>query len=72
MGGLELLTDERGFLQCRGRGRRGLAGAVVGGGYGSCYPSFLPLLPVFFLQGSEGAVVVHPLGVHWSNPGAVR
>ena len=66
MGGLELLTDERGFLQCRGRGRRGAsygAGAVVGGAMGPDNPSSPPLLPVFSSRGSNGAVVVYGAGV---------
>ena len=56
MGGLELLTDERGFLQCRGRGRRGAsygAGAVVGGAMGPDNPSSSPPPSGFFLQGFE-------------------
>ena len=64
MGGATVV-DERGFLQCRGRGRRGAsygAGAVVGGAMGPDNPSSLsPLFPVFSSRGSKGASLVHPL-----------
>ena len=72
MGGLELLTDERG-LQRRGRSRRGLlAGAVVGGGYGSCYPSSSPpLLPVFSSRGRRVLSSYTPLGSIGLTPGSI-
>ena len=46
-----------GSLRCRGLW---WAGARV------LIPIFSPPPSGFFLQGSEGAVFVHPLGVHWS------
>ena len=68
MGGLELLIDERGFLQCRGRGRRGLLTVPGLWWAGAMGPDthFSPP-PSGFLQGVRGCcVVVHPLGVRWS------
>ena len=56
---------KRGFLQCRGRGRRGAsygAGAVVGGAMGPDNPSSPPLLPVFSSRGSKVAVVGYSAG----------
>ena len=65
-GGLELLIDGRGFLQCRGRGRRGLLtvpGLWWAGAMGPDTHLLLLLLPVFSSRGSKGAVVVHSFGV---------
>ena len=56
MGGLELLIDERGFLQCRGRGRRGLL-TVPGLWWAGAMGPDTHLLSSsfrFFLQGFEG------------------
>ena len=60
-------------VSCRGRGRRGLlAGAVVGGGYGSCYPSSsLPLLPVFSSRGRRVLSSYTPLGSIGLTPGSI-
>ena len=60
MGGLELLIDERGFLQCRGRGRRGLLtvpGLWWAGAMGPELPIFSFLLSFrFFPPGVGGCV----------------
>ena len=60
-------------VSCRGHGRRGLlAGAVVGGGYGSCYPSSsLPLLPVFSSRGRRVLSSYTPLGSIGLTPGSI-
>ena len=55
-GGLELLIDGRGFLQCRGRGRRGLLTVPGLWWAGAMGPDthFSPPPSGFFLQGFEG------------------
>ena len=65
-GGLELLIDERGFLQCRGRGRRGLLtvpGLWWAGAMGPDTHFSPPPSGFFSSRGSKGAVVVHSFGV---------
>ena len=47
------------------------AGGLWWAGARVLIPIFSPPPSGFFLQGSGGAVVVHPFGVNWSNPGSI-